>query len=150
MKTLRDKMCESIGVDINDPSLDVFDLKMFDDMAMLQMLIKRALSELADEPATAMEVVAGYVEDQPFYKLQTNPRIKVVAELTKLQNKLMDSMLTTRKAKFQSEGSVADPSKRAADLANKVRLLETEKRARMEEDANIIDAEVVAREEDAE
>ena len=146
MKRYRDRLAGGLGIDISSDTIDIFDMKLIDDLAMIQMLKRRALAELAEEPATAEKVIGGYIqmpgneEPQPFHKIYSNPRIKTIHDLVKLETKLMSELLATRKSKFQAEGSVSEPSKRAADLLRRM------KDAKAAEDDSVIDADYVVKE----
>ena len=133
------KWAKSLGMDLDDPDAnDAFDLKLLDDLAMISMLKRRALNEMAtDSPEIAEKVIAGYVDDQPMEKVILNPRVQLIERFGKLEIKIYNELLSTRKAKFQVAGRIDDLSRRQAELKRKM----DEARQREEEKAETIDAE---------
>lgn len=137
------KWAKSLGMNLDQPDAeDAFDLKLLDDLASISMLKRRALNEMATEsPEIAEKVIAGYVDDQPMEKVILNPRVQLIERFGKLEIKLYNELLSTRKAKFQVAGRIDDLSRKQAELKRKM----DEVRQREEEKAETIDAEFEVR-----
>ena len=148
MKKYRDQLAAGLGINMDDGNFDIFDMKLIDDLAMIQMLKRRALAELAEEPATAEKNIAGFLTvpgspAEPFFKTVSNPRIGTIQNLIKLETKLMTELLATRRSKFQAEGNASDPSIRAAELLRKMKEMKAVERNREE----IVDADYEVKDE---
>lgn len=138
-----------IGIDLDDEVGGAFDLKLLDDLATISVLKRRAMIEMATEaPDIAETVVGGYVNDQPIEKIYLNPRVQLIERLGKLELKMYNELLSTRKSKFQVAGRIDDLSKRQAEMAKKMReVREREEALAREQEAETIDAEFDVKEE---
>lgn len=133
------KWAQSLGMDLDRPDQnDAFDLKLLDDLASLSMLKARALNEMATEaPEIAEKIIAGYVDDAPMEKVILNPRVQLIEKLGRLELKIYNELLSTRKAKFQVAGRIDDLSRRQAELKKKMDAIREREEAKVE----IVDAD---------
>jgi len=138
----KNKWATSIGLNLDDPNNDAFDMKLLDDLAGISMLKQRALNEMATEsPEIAEKFIGGYVDDMPIEKVMLNPRVQLIERLTKLELKMYSELLSTRKAKFQVAGRIDDLSKRQAELHEKMREVREREMAKAQANDEIIDAD---------
>ena len=138
----KQKWAISLGMDMNAGDNDAFDLKLLDDLAGISMLKQRALNEMAIEaPEIAEKFVGGYVDDMPIEKVMLNPRITLIEKLIKLELKIYNELLATRKAKFQVAGRLDDLSKRHTELADKMRDVRQRELKKAEAAGEVVDAE---------
>lgn len=139
------KWAKSLGMDLDEDN-DAFDLKMLDDLASMSMLKRRAMVEMATEnPEIAEKVIGGYVDDMPIEKVYLNPRVQLIERLSKLEIKIYQELLATRKSKFQVAGRIDDLSKRQAEMARKMREVREREQALAQEQEETIDAEFEVR-----
>lgn len=135
------KWAASLGMDLDEEN-DAFDMKMLDDLALISMLKRRAMVEMATaEPGIAEKIIAGYVDDAPMEKVILNPRVQLIERLTKLELKAYGELLATRKSKFQVAGRIDDLSKRQAEMARKMREVREREEALAREQGELMDAE---------
>jgi len=139
------KWAASLGMDIDDQNMnDAFDLKLLDDLSMISLLKRRALNEMATEsPEIAEKIIAGYVDDQPMEKVILNPRVQLIERFGKLEIKIYNELLSTRKAKFQVAGRIDDLSRRQAELKKKMDLVRNREELKIE--TEVVDAEFEVR-----
>jgi hypothetical protein len=137
------KWSVSLGMNLDKPDEnDAFDLKLLDDLAAISMLKHRALGEMATEaPEIAEKIIAGYVDDQPMEKVILNPRVQLIERLGKLELKMYNELLSTRKAKFQVAGRIDDLSKRQAEMARKMREVRERELKKAEDQGEVLDAD---------
>lgn len=144
----KNKWAASLGMDLNDPDAnDAFDLKLLDDLASISMLKQRALNEMAlENPEIAEKVIAGYVEDMPMEKVILNPRVQLIERFAKLELKIYNELLSTRKAKFQVAGRLDDLSKRQAELQKKMREAREKEMAKAMSNGDVMEADYEVKE----
>ena len=137
------KWARSLGMSLVNPDdNDAFDMKLLDDLASLSMLKARALNEMASEaPEIAEKVIAGYVDDAPMEKVILNPRVTLIEKLGRLELKIYNELLSTRKAKFQVAGRIDDLSRRQAELKKKMDEVRMRELAKADGQVDVIDAE---------
>lgn len=136
------KWARSLNMNLDDPDdCDAFDMKLLDDLAMISMLKRRALNEMATEnPEIAEKIIAGYVDDQPMEKVILNPRVQLIERFGKLEIKIYNELLATRNSKFKIAGRIDDLSRRQAEMAKKMREVRERERQKAA-DNDVIDAE---------
>jgi hypothetical protein len=133
----------SLGMNLDKPEEnDAFDLKLLDDLAAISMLKQRALNEMATQsPEIAETIVGGYVDDAPIEKVVLNPRVQLIERLGKLELKIYNELLSTRKAKFQVAGRLDDLSRKQAELKKKMdEVREREREKAIDADFEVKDA----------
>ena len=149
MQRWKKNWARDLGVDLDHPEEHAsFDFKMLDDLASISMLKRRAMIEMSTtNPEIAEKIIGGYVDDAPMEKLILNPRVQLIERLTKLELKMYNELLTTRKGKFQVAGRIDDLSKRQAEMARKMREVREREMRRAEADQGVVDAEFEVRED---
>lgn len=142
----KSKWALSLGMKLDDDMNDAFDLKLLDDLACISMLKQRALNEMAiDSPEIAEKLTAGYIDDQPMEKIILNPRVQLIERLGKLELKMYQELLSTRKSKFQVAGRVDDLSRRQAEYSKKMEEVRQREMGKAE-DADVVDADFTVKE----
>lgn len=108
---------------------DKVDESLVHDLVLWEMLAKRAVEELAQDPKIVKKAVAGFSQtstgQMPVYKDEINQRLVFLERAQRQKIKIMDSLVATREAKSKDTSRmIHDPSTYAAKLLEKARQLQ--------------------------
>lgn len=112
----------ALGIDDYADPANSFDMDMLYELAANELIKWKASQHLsrAGSIITERQVAANTQGDAIFAEV-ISPALEVIDVHTKITMKLRDALLATRKAQIQAGKDMGDPSKKAAELAEKAR-----------------------------
>jgi hypothetical protein len=100
-----------------------FDIDMLYELAAHELIKWKAAQHLSQKGKLVEErQVAANIQGDAIFAEVISPALEILDVHNKITMKLRDALLATRKAQIQAGKDMADPSKKAADLAERARI----------------------------
>lgn len=118
---------ESMDLDPDEPT-NAVEMHMVYELAGLELIRRRAASELSKEPELIKNSIVGYSpHGEPIYDDKPSQALLILERHSKIVNKLRDSLLATPKAQSQAGQASRDLSTRTANIMERARKLREER-----------------------
>lgn len=103
--TLIERYLHDFMVELDIQPTDITDIAILKEVVLWQILQKRTIEELAQDPKTIRETVVGVDEEgDPISKEMMNPAITMLDKAAKTKIRYWDALIATREAKAKDKG----------------------------------------------